>query len=124
MSEERENNEKESVNQLRPKHKRNIRGYFDGTLLTRETVIKQLPYILFLAVIAIIYIGNRYQAEKIIRETYVLQREVKDLRAESISISSDLMYISKQSEVLKMVKEKGLDLIESREPPKIIEVNN
>ena len=58
------------------------------------------------------YIGNRFHAEKITRESTRLQREVKDLRAEALSISADLMYISRQSEVYRLVKEKGLNLEE------------
>ena len=46
-----------------------------------------------------------------------LQREVKDLRAESLSTSADLMYISKQSEVYRLVREKGLNLEELKTPP-------
>ena len=64
-----------------------------------------------------IYIGNRFHAEKITRESTKLQREVKDLRAESLSTSADLMYLSKQSEVFAMIKEKGLNLEELKTPP-------
>jgi hypothetical protein len=66
---------------------------------------------------AIIYIGNRYHAEKVIRELTNLQFEVKDLRAESITTASELMFISKQSEVVKMIEENQLDLKESVKPP-------
>ena len=46
-----------------------------------------------------------------------LQREVKDLRAEALSTSADLMYISRQSEVYRLVREKGLNLEELKTPP-------
>ncbi len=100
--------------------KGSIKDIIGGSFLTSENVIKQIPYILFLTLIAIIYIGNRYQAEKIVRETIVLQNEVKELRAEAITNSSELMYISKQSEVAKLVEKNGLDLKESVVPPKKI----
>ena len=67
--------------------------------------------------LAAIYIGNRFHAEKITRESTKLLMEVKDLRAESLSTSADLMYISKQSEVLRLVREKGLNLEELKTPP-------
>jgi len=102
--------------------KGSIKDFIGGGFLTSENVIKQIPYVLFLLVIAIIYIGNRYQAEKIVRETIALKNEVKELRAESITTTSELMYISKQSEVAKLVKEKGLDLKEAVVPPKKIVV--
>jgi hypothetical protein len=100
-----------------------IRDVLDGSVLTNEWFVKQLPYIIFLVVLAFAYIGNRYHAEKIVRRNIELQKEINDLRAESITTAAELMLISKQSEVAKQVKERGLDLEESVVPPKKIVVN-
>lgn len=96
------------------------KDFLDGSLLTRGAVVRQFPFVIFLVVIAVIYIGNRYHAEKIVRQTMELQSELKELRYEAISSASELMFISKQSEVAKMVKQKGLGLEETLEPPKKI----
>ncbi|MQY78358.1 MAG: hypothetical protein GH151_04065 [Bacteroidetes bacterium] len=100
-----------------------VRGLIDGSLLTREAVIKQLPYIIFLTLLILIYIGNRYHAEKVVRKTVELQNEVRELRSEAITTSAELMFISKQSEVTKLVKRKNLELEELKKPPKIIEIH-
>jgi len=100
-----------------------VRGLIDGSLLTREVVIKQLPYIIFLTLLILIYIGNRYHAEKVVRKTVELQNEVRELRSEAITTSAELMFISKQSEVTKLVKRKNLELEELEKPPKIIEIH-
>ncbi len=100
-----------------------LKEIIDGSLLTRDSVINQLPFILFIVVLAIIYIGNRYNAEKIIRETSTIQNEIKDLRSEAITISSELMYISKQSEVEKLIKSKNINLVESAQPPIVIKLD-
>jgi len=92
----------------------------DGSLLTRGAVVRQFPYVIFIVLLAVIYIGNRYHAEKILRETIEIQSEVKELRYEAITSASELMYISKQSEVAKMLEKKGLGLVETVEPPKKI----
>jgi len=97
-----------------------LKELLDGSLLTREAVVRQLPYILFVTFLAIIYIGNRYHAEKVVRETTILQNQIRELRSESISIAAELMDISKQSEVVVLVQQRGLDLKESVEPPKKI----
>lgn len=102
--------------------KAGFRDVLDGSVLTRDSVVKQLPFIIYMMFIAILYIGNRYHAEKIIRESAKLQTQVKELRSEAIATASELMSISKQSEVSNLVKEKNLDLTESVEPPKIIAV--
>jgi hypothetical protein len=100
-----------------------VRGLIDGSLLTREAVIKQLPYIIFLTLLILIYIGNRYHAEKVVRKTVELQNEVRELRSEAITTSAELMFISKQSEVTKLVKRKNLELEELEKPPKIIKIH-
>lgn len=94
-----------------------FKEFLDGTVLTRKNVVKQLPFIIFLSVLAVMYIGNRYHAEKVIRDINKLQTEVKNLRAEEITTASELMKISKQSEVARLVKENNLGLEESTEPP-------
>ena len=97
-----------------------VKELIDGSYLTQAIVMKQLPFILFLTFLAIIYIGNRYQAERMVREKVALQAELKELRAKAITVSADLMYISKQSQVYKLIKYRNLGLEESRVPPRAI----
>lgn len=97
--------------------KRVLKDVLDGSLLKSEQLVGQLPFIFFLSLLAIFYIANRYQAERIIAQSMQLEAEVKELRSEAVSVSSDLMSISKQSEVLKLINQKGMDLKESFEPP-------
>jgi len=93
------------------------RDFLDGTVITRTNVVKQLPFLIFLCIIGIIYIGNRYHAEKVVRDITRMQEEVKNLRAEEITTASELMRLSRQSEVIKLIKEKNLGLEESTDPP-------
>ena len=95
-----------------------IKEILDGSVLTREVVIRQLPFVLFLTMLAFIYIGNRYHAEKLVRRANELHRELRDLRAQAITTSAELMHISRQSEVIKLMRQKDLELKESMEPPK------
>ena len=55
-----------------------------------------------------------------VRETVILQSEVKELRSEAITTSAELMSKSRQSVVAKMVDENALGLEELVEPPGII----
>jgi len=129
MSEENEilNEEKtekeENSAEATKKPRRSLREFIDGTVFTRELILGQLRYVLFLTVLALLYIANRYHSEGIIRQINKVQNEIKDLRSEHISITSELMYLSKQSEVKKMSDEKGLGLTEVTEPPKKIVEN-
>lgn len=102
-----------------PQNRRNglLRDFLDGTLLTRESVVRQLPFILFITFLLVVYIGNRYQAEKIVRRIDSLETEVKELRAEALFVASEYNRLNKPSEVYKLLKERGIGLVESTEPP-------
>jgi hypothetical protein len=94
-----------------------LKELLSGSMITEKIILKNLWYVLLLTLLAAIYIGNRFNAEKVTRESTRLQQEVKELRAESLSISADLMYLSRQSVVYRLVKERGLNLEEMKIPP-------
>lgn len=75
-----------------------------GSLL----VMDNLPFMIFLAFLGIIYIANSRFAEKKVRDIQVLQQEIKELNYEYMSIKSELMQSSMQSEVARKVKPFGL----------------
>jgi hypothetical protein len=92
----------------------------DGTFLTRDGMIRQMPFLLYLAFLALVYITNSFYAERNVIETDRLRKEMKELRYKYITIKSQLMFISKQSEVLKKISLKGLK--EATVPPyKVVE---
>ena len=82
--------------------------------------VQYLPKILFVLFLTLVYIGNTHYAEKTTRAINKAQSEVEDLRADFITLKSDLMFSSKQSEVARRVKPLGLK--ESLRPPFKIEV--
>lgn len=95
-----------------------FRDLLDGNVLTRKAVLKQSRFILLIVLIAFISIANRNHAEKTVIRMNQLQGDVKELRAKSITISSDLIKISRQSEVVRLVNRYELELEENLEPPK------
>lgn len=94
-----------------------LKGIIDGSLLAGTTIVRQLPFILFMVLLAIIYIGNRYHAEKLVRRMVYAREEVKNLRAEQLTTASELMNHSKPSTVEDMVKQRGLGLEQPTRPP-------
>ena len=79
-----------------------------------------MPFILFLTILILFYIGNSYYAERTIREINSVKNDLKDKRAEFISTSSELMFRTKQSEVAKAIA--PMNIKESTEPQKKITV--
>ena len=97
---------------------KSLQSVLGGTFLTREKALKMLPYLFFLAMLAIIYIANIYVAERKTRQIKDINTDLKELRYEYISTKSELMFLSKQSQVAKRLESSGIR--ESRVPPEKI----
>jgi len=76
--------------------------------LNYQSLVKQVPFFLFLAVLAVIYIYNGHYADKTIRNINRTAKEVKELQWEYKQVKSEVMFQSKQSELVKAVEPLGL----------------
>jgi hypothetical protein len=99
------------------KSRTGVSSFLRGTILTDERVTSQFPFVIFLAVLGLLLITNRYRSEKVIREIEVLKDTIDDLRSQSITNTSKLMYMSKPSEILKKVNQTGIGLQEPIHAP-------
>lgn len=82
--------------------------------LNYQSIVKQVPFFLFLAALAVVYIFNGHYADKTIRKINRTAKEVKELKYEYTAAKSKVMYQSKQSEIVKVVEPLGLkELIQS-----------
>ncbi len=91
----------------------NIFGVFD-----RNQIVRAMPFILFITVMIIGYIANSYYAERIVRDINKTKTELKEKKAEHISVQSALISDKKQSSVAKSLEE--MEIKESTEPPFLI----
>lgn len=115
MSRERRNIEfEESREEI--KRSFSFKNLLSGNVLNQKNVIKQAPFFVMILLISLLAIANRNHAEKLVIQANRLENEVKELRSNSISTSSELMKISRESKVKQMVQARGLGLEENREP--------
>lgn len=117
MKRDRQNIEFEEIKKEKGKQF-SFRSLIDGNILTQKSVINQAPFLALLVIISLLIIANRNHAEKLVIQTSELQTEVKELRSQAITTSSELMMVSRQSRVEQMVKEKAMGLVENKEPLK------
>jgi len=121
VPEQEQPSEKKSSQKKRgSKIARSFLNIFSGNFLSKDNVIHQLPFILFLTLIGLGYIANGYYAEKSVREISRINTELKELKSEYITSKSELMFMSNQSEVARASAPFGLK--ESTTPPKKIVV--
>jgi cell division protein FtsL len=80
----------------------------------REEATRWLPFTLFVFVMVVFYISLQQYAERTVRNTEKLTREIKELRSEYLSTKAELMQESMQTDIAKKLEESGLK--ELREP--------
>ena len=64
-----------------------------------------------------IFIGNRYVCMQRLREIDRLQQQLRDVRFEALSISSELTGNSRQSQIELLIEEQGIELEAAKNPP-------
>lgn len=90
-----------------PKKEKEVRFHWKK-VLNYQAIVRQVPFFLFLALLAVVYIYNGHNADKTIRDISRTQRELKELQYEYKTVKGDVLFRSKQSELVKAVEPLGL----------------
>jgi hypothetical protein len=101
---------------------RSVANVVSGSFLSKESTVKNLPFIFFLSFLAICYIANGYYADDQVRKVNSLTNEIKELRTQYIVVKDSLVIKSKQTEVAKALAKQQTGIKESVVPPKKIVV--
>lgn len=96
--------------------KKNIMHVLGGTILTEDFFLKNTRFMLVVFIIMVLYISNRYSCISKMAEIESLKRELKDAKYESLTISSDLTGISRQTQVQTLIDQNDLKLMTPSEP--------
>ncbi len=97
------------------------REILGGDILTKEVVLKQMPFIMLVFLLVVVYIYNNNLAEKNIMKIERTKKELIELRYEYISSKADMMDSLKQSMVQKKLE--ALEIKEPSNPPHKIYIN-
>lgn len=97
-----------------------FKNYLGGDVFSKDVVVKQLPFILYVVVLLMIYISNTYIAEDMKVDIIRTSKILEERKVEYISIKSEITTCTKQSELAIKLKNKGIK--ETVEPVKKIVV--
>lgn len=102
-----------------PKHKRtgwiqNVMGF-----IRLQVIFEHLPFVFFITLILMLYIANGHRSDRMIRKINKTHLRVKELKSEFISSKSQLIKLTKESELLSRLRPSGL--VPLTEMPLIIE---
>ena len=78
--------------------------------LNYQSVVRQVPFFLFLTVLAVLYIYNGHKADKTARDISRTTREVKELQYEYKSLKAEAIFKSRESEVVQAATPLGLKI--------------
>jgi hypothetical protein len=87
-------------------------------LLQSKWVVKNIPFFLFLAFLAVLYIFNGHFSDKLTRKISTTEKNIKELQYEFKTVKSEVIFRSKASELVKAVEPLGLK--ELTEPPVVL----
>ncbi|MFR9165547.1 MAG: FtsL-like putative cell division protein [Dysgonomonas sp.] len=87
-----------------------------GSILTEDIIMKNIRFLFVVFVIVVLYISNRYSCISKMAEIQSLQKELKDVKYESLNISTELIGISRESQVQALVEKNGLNLEIPKDP--------
>ncbi|MBV6406021.1 MAG: hypothetical protein IT228_11565 [Flavobacteriales bacterium] len=115
-----ENTDGQPAAERRAKRPGVLAGVLNGSFLTRDQVLGNMPFLLFIAGLMLVYIGYGYWTERTVRDLHRTDADLKELRSEYITVRSHLDRTEQQSQVAEDIS--GLGLRESRVPPRKITV--
>ena len=96
-----------------------ISSILRGEFIIEKSNVRLVPFLLLVVVLGLISIRSSFHAEKLLKQSIALEKEVADLRLTYITTKSRLMGLYRRSVVEGLVKNHGLKT--SLVPPEIIE---
>ena len=95
---------------------RKIQGFLNGELLRSEWVRKQYKLIGLIVCLVFIYILAGYHSMQQQRRLSDLREEVKDKKFEYLTLSTQLVTVTRQSQVVKELESRGSKIKENKKP--------
>lgn len=93
-----------------------LKGFSEVELFSKDFFIKHWKKVIGLTILLFLYISNRYTCLSMIAEIENLKRELVDIRYEALTRSSELIGISRPSQVKELVRKNGIEIEESDKP--------
>jgi hypothetical protein len=84
-------------------------------ILGYQWIVRNVGFFIFLALLAVVYIANGHMADKTTRQINKASKDIKDLQYEYKTLKSEMMFRSRETEMVRAAEPLGLKL--SAEPP-------
>lgn len=102
-----------------------LRKILGGDILSPAIIRRQVWLILLIVFFMIIYVSNRYSCQQDIIEIDKLHQQLTDAKYKALSSESELTELSRESNVLEMLKDNKDSVLKiASQPPYFIEIPN
>lgn len=102
-----------------------LRKILGGDILSVAIIRRQVWLILLIVFFMIIYVSNRYSCQQDIIEIDKLHQQLTDAKYKALSSESELTELSRESNVLEMLKDNKDSVLKiASQPPYFIEIPN
>lgn len=91
-------------------------------LFNYQWIVKNIPFFLFLSVLAVLYIANGHRSDKTIRRINSTTGQLKELQYEFKTLKSEVMYRSQEAQIVKAAEPLGLKV--TKEMPERLQRTN
>ncbi|MDR0995044.1 MAG: hypothetical protein LBL81_02000 [Tannerella sp.] len=96
-------------------------GYIlGGGILKEDFIVKHTRMILLVALLMLLFIGNRYSCLLKMRQIDRMEKELQDTRLEAMTLSNDLARYSRLSQIEGLLQKQGSDLQAPATPPYVL----
>ena len=89
-------------------------------LLNYQWIASNIPFFLFLSLLAVIYIANGHMADRAIRNINTTTKQLKELQFEYKTIKGEVMFKSEENQIIKATEPLGLKV--AKELPQRLQV--
>jgi len=90
-----------------------------GEFIAKRSNPRLIPFLLMIVILGLVNIRSSFRAERLLKHSISLEKEVADLRLTHITTKSQLMSMYRRSVMELLVKDQNLET--SLTPPEIIE---
>lgn|SRR5690606_742695 len=90
-------------------------------IFNNQLIVRNIPFFLFLAALAVIYIYNGHSADKLFKKISTVEKNIKELQYEYKSVQSEVIFRSKATELMRAVEPLGLK--ELKDKPIVLKPN-
>ncbi len=94
-----------------------LRDIFDGKIFTKSYFLKQIWLIFLVTCLVFLYMDNRMECERQVAVINDLNKQLIDAKYTSMVVESDLLSISRQSQIEELIKAQEIELEELQFPP-------